>query len=166
MGFDLSGYFRLGDLWKQIQQVQWHEQGEVAPMPAPDLQSPPQRQPRSLVSQVRVTCVHAQSLQSSPTLCNPMDCSPPGSSVHGISQARILEWVAVPSSRGSSHPGIKLMSLMPPASAGGVFTTRSSWEALTLTFGRSVSAYRENVCESSQDSREAGQSEGPHLDHI
>ena len=36
------------------------------------------------------------------SLCNPMDCSPPGSSVHGISQARILEWVAVSSSRGSS----------------------------------------------------------------
>jgi len=37
-------------------------------------------------------------------LCNPMDCSPPGSSVHGILQARILEWVAVPFSRGSSQP--------------------------------------------------------------
>ena len=37
-------------------------------------------------------------------LCNPMDCSPPGSSVHGILQARILEWVAMPSSRGSSQP--------------------------------------------------------------
>ena len=35
-------------------------------------------------------------------LCDPMDCSPPGSSVHGILQARILEWVAMPSSRGSS----------------------------------------------------------------
>ena len=35
-------------------------------------------------------------------LCNPMDCSPPGSSVHGILQARMLEWVAIPSSRGSS----------------------------------------------------------------
>ena len=35
------------------------------------------------------------------TLCNPMDCSPPGSSVHGISQARILEWVSIPFSRGS-----------------------------------------------------------------
>ena len=42
--------------------------------------------------------------QSYPTLCNPMDCSPPGSSVHGILQARILEWVAMPSSRGSSQP--------------------------------------------------------------
>ena len=38
--------------------------------------------------------------QSCVTLCNPMDCSPPGSSVHGIFQARILEWVAISSSRG------------------------------------------------------------------
>ena len=44
--------------------------------------------------------VYAQSLQSCPTLCNPMNCSPPGSSVHGILQARILEWVTRPSSRG------------------------------------------------------------------
>ena len=42
--------------------------------------------------------------QSCLTLCNPMDCSPPGSSVHGILQARILEWVAMPSSMGSSQP--------------------------------------------------------------
>ena len=40
--------------------------------------------------------------RSCPTLFNPMDCSPPGSSAHGISQARILEWVAISSSRGSS----------------------------------------------------------------
>ena len=37
-------------------------------------------------------------------VCNPMDCSPPGSSVHGISQARVLEWAASSSSRGSSQP--------------------------------------------------------------
>ena len=42
--------------------------------------------------------------QSCLTLCNPMDCSPPGSSVHGILQARILEWAANPFSRGSSRP--------------------------------------------------------------
>ena len=42
--------------------------------------------------------------QSCLTLCDPMDCSPPGSSVHGISQARILEWVAISFSRGSSRP--------------------------------------------------------------
>ena len=41
--------------------------------------------------------------QSCPTLCNPVDCSPPGSSVHGILQARILGWVAIPFSRGSSQ---------------------------------------------------------------
>ena len=39
--------------------------------------------------------LHAKSPQSCLTLGNPMDCSPPGSSVHGISQARILEWVAL-----------------------------------------------------------------------
>ena len=42
--------------------------------------------------------------QSCLTLCNPMDCSLPGSSVHGIPQARILEWVAISFSRGSSRP--------------------------------------------------------------
>ena len=40
-------------------------------------------------------CMHAKLLQSCPALCEPMDCSPPGSSVHGILQARILEWVAM-----------------------------------------------------------------------
>ena len=42
--------------------------------------------------------------QLSPTLCDPMDCSPPGSSVHRIFQVRTLEWVATPFSRGSSRP--------------------------------------------------------------
>ena len=51
-----------------------------------------------------VLCLVAQSCL---TLCDPMDCSLPGSSVCGILQARILEWVAMPSSRGSSVPGIE-----------------------------------------------------------
>ena len=46
----------------------------------------------------------AKLLQSCPTLCNPMDCSPPGSSVQGTFQARVLEWVAISFSRGSSSP--------------------------------------------------------------
>ena len=46
----------------------------------------------------------AQSLQSVPTLCDPMDYSPPVSSIHGILQARILEWVAISFSKGSSRP--------------------------------------------------------------
>ena len=53
----------------------------------------------------RSTCVPACSVtQSCLTLCDPMDCSPPGSSDHGILQARILEWVAISYSRGSSWP--------------------------------------------------------------
>ena len=56
-------------------------------------------------------CVHAWSLQSCLTLCNPMDCCPPGFSVHGILQVRILEWVGMPSSRRSSWPGIKPASM-------------------------------------------------------
>ena len=51
---------------------------------------------------------YGKSLQSSPTLCDPMDCSPPGSSVHGILQARILEWVAFSSPEDLSNPGINL----------------------------------------------------------
>ena len=55
-----------------------------------------------------------------PTLCDPMDCSPPGSSVHGICQARILEWVAFPFSRASSQPRDHTHVSI---SAGGFFTT-------------------------------------------
>ena len=49
-------------------------------------------------------CACATSLQSCPTLCSPVDCTSPGSSVHGILQAGILEWGAMPSSRGRSRP--------------------------------------------------------------
>ena len=49
-------------------------------------------------------CMHAKSLQSCQTLCDPMDHSPPVSSFLGILQPRILEWDAMPSSRGSSRP--------------------------------------------------------------
>ena len=49
-------------------------------------------------------CVHAKLLQSYPTLCTPMDGSLPGSSMHGILQTRILEWVAMPSFTASSRP--------------------------------------------------------------
>ena len=55
-------------------------------------------------------CMRAKLLQLCPTLCDPMDCSLPGSSVHGILQARVLEWVAISFSKRSSRPGIKLES--------------------------------------------------------
>ena len=45
----------------------------------------------------------AKSLQLCPTLCNPMDCSPPGSSVHGIFQARVPEWLAIAFSNGNDY---------------------------------------------------------------
>ena len=48
-------------------------------------------------------CMHAKLLQSHLIFCDPMDCSPPSSSVHRILQARILEWITIPSSRGSSR---------------------------------------------------------------
>ena len=48
--------------------------------------------------------VHADIITQCVWLCDPMDCSPLGSPVHRISQARILEWVAISSSRGSSQP--------------------------------------------------------------
>ena len=64
--------------------------------------------------------------QSCLTLCGPMDCNPPGTSVHGILQERILEWVAVPSSRGSSKPrdGTQVSHI-----AGRFFTVWATREA-------------------------------------
>ena len=61
------------------------------------------RHQRSPLSRVHA-CLPSESLQSGPTLCDPMVCSPAGSSVHGILQARTLEWVAMPTSMGSSRP--------------------------------------------------------------
>ena len=71
-------------------------------------------------------CVHANLLQACLTLCDPVDYSRPGSSVHGILQARILEWI---------HPGnlldpaIEPVSLMSPALASVSFTNSTTWEA-------------------------------------
>ena len=59
--------------------------------------------------------MHARSLQSCLTLCDPLDCSPPGSSVYGILQARLLEWVAMSSSRDLSDPEIEPESSAIPA---------------------------------------------------
>ena len=58
-------------------------------------------------------CMNAKLLQSCPTLCNPVDCSPQGSSVHRILQARILEWVATLSSDGSKCNYDQLHQIVP-----------------------------------------------------
>ena len=70
--------------------------------------------------------VCAKLLQSCLTLCNPVDCSPSGSSVLGILQARVLEWVVLPPSWKSSQPKDLTHS---PVLAGGFFTTGTTWEA-------------------------------------
>ena len=64
--------------------------------------------------------MHAKWLQLCLTLCNPIDSSPPGSSVHGILQARTLEWLASPPPGDLPDPGIKPVSLSPKL-AGRIF---------------------------------------------
>ena len=76
--------------------------------------------------------MRAKSLQLCLTLCDPIDCSLPGSSFHGIFQARILEWVAMPSSGDLLSPGTESMS---PALAGEFFTTSTTWGAQEITTG-------------------------------
>ena len=62
------------------------------------------------------------------TFCDPMDGSPPGSSVHGIIWARILAWIPMPSSRDLSDPSIEPTSFTLPVLAGGFFTTSITWK--------------------------------------
>ena len=76
-------------------------------------------------------CAHVCSHFSHVQLCDPMDCSPPGSPVHWIAQPRILKWVAMPSSRRifpteESNPCLLFLLL-----AGKFFTTSATWEART-----------------------------------
>ena len=60
--------------------------------------------PTSIGSQKKQAVVAAKLLQSCPTLCDPIDSSPPGSPVPGILQVIVLEWIAISFSRGSSRP--------------------------------------------------------------
>ena len=79
---------------------------------------------------------HTHVTQSCSTLCDPMDCSPPGSSLHGILQARILEWVAIPFSRGSSRLRDGAQVSCP---AGRFFAVWATREALSMEAGTEVS---------------------------
>ena len=72
------------------------------------------------------------SLQSRLTLCDPVDCNPPGSSVHRVLQARILERVAMPSSRGSSRPRDPEPTSLASCVGRWFFTTTAMWKALTV----------------------------------
>ena len=78
-------------------------------------------------------CVKPESLQSCQTLCSPMDCSPPGSSVHGILQARThRSGLLCPPPGHLPNAGIKPESLESPMLAGGFFTISTTWEALCV----------------------------------
>ena len=78
---------------------------------------------------IKILCVRVQSC---PILCNPMDCGPPGASVHGISQARILEWAAIWLSRNIFDPGIETSSLAPPTLEGAFFINCTTQEACSI----------------------------------
>ena len=89
------------------------------------------------------TCLCAHSVaRLCPTFGDPMNCSPPGSSVHGISQERILEWVTISSSRGSPDPGMETESFLSDALAGGVFTL----EPLGSPLGGYIKIQILNIC--------------------
>ena len=79
--------------------------------------------------QAWVACMHAKSLQLCPTLCDPTDYSPPGSFVHEVSQARILECVAISFSRGSSWPRDGTWVSLYLLHLRLVLTTSTPWEA-------------------------------------
>ena len=84
----------------------------------------------SLQDSFQSCCLCCLVSKSCPTLCNPMDCSPPGSFIHGISQARILVWVAISFSRGSSQSRDQAhISCL----AGGFFTTEAPRKLLLRT---------------------------------
>ena len=79
--------------------------------------------------------------QSCPTPSNPMDCSPPGSSIYGIFQTRVLEWIAIaffvpfPTPGDIPDSGIEITSLSSSALAGGFFTTSTTWEVQIKDIG-------------------------------
>ena len=81
--------------------------------------------PRTAYTQQQMELVLAT--QSCLTLCNPMECSPPGSSVHGIFQARILEWVAISFSRGSVLPRNQTQVSRLACRFFSVLATREAW---------------------------------------
>ena len=85
----------------------------------------------TVILQWNYSSVHSCSVtQSCPSLFDPMDCNLPGSSIHGILQARIVEWVAISSSKGFSYPGSKPASASISCIADGFFIDRATREDL------------------------------------
>ena len=99
-------------------------------------------------------CVHAQLLSHVQLFCNPRDCSPLGSSVHGTSQARILEWVTISFSRGSSFPrdqtwvsciGRWILNLVGYSLWGCKESDMSEWLSTHKTDKSLLTFYHENI---------------------
>ena len=95
--------------------------------------------PSVQMSSCAVLCLVTQSCL---TFCNPMDCSPPGSSVHEIFQARILDWVAMPSFRGSSQPRDRTQV----SHIAGRFFTVSAHQRSSKILERVACLFSSNVC--------------------
>ena len=74
-------------------------------------------------------------------LCDPTECSTPGSSLHEVLQASVLEWVVMPSSRGPSPPGVEPVSLLSPASVGGFLAAHTTCYASLSQRGYTVRSY-------------------------
>ena len=115
--------------------------------------------PRGYYIKWNKSCMHAKSLQMSPTLCNPMGDSLPGSLVNGILQARIVEWVAIPSSRGSSqlrdgthvlcllHWRANSLPLAPPGTGGDCLYLGSPHDSPEMALFSSNSTGYANWCQ-------------------
>ena len=111
------------------------------------------------LTHIHCAYVLAKSLQSCPTLCDPMDYSPPGISVRGILQARIMEWVAIPSSRGSSqlrdgthvlcllHWRANSLPLAPPGTRGDCLYLGSPHDSTEMALFSSNSTGYANWCQ-------------------
>ena len=89
-------------VWKSQQWPQAWKRSVFIPIPRKAM--PKNAQATTQLHSSHMLVSESEVAQSCPTLCDPMDCSLPGSSVHGIFQAIVLEWIAISFSRGSSQP--------------------------------------------------------------
>ena len=129
LNFPFEGYFLLIGWWTQI--WSWNpSQTRRPPNSVGNMWASGGPQPLGKSGRLRgPLCMCAESLQWCLSLCDPVDHCLPGPSVHGILQARILEWVAVPSSRESSQPSDWTHDFSVSCIAGGFFTHWATWEA-------------------------------------
>ena len=118
-------------LMRKIKQGERQERASLSRVGKAQSPSEPHFLLMSLGKEQPTVCMRTQSLQSWLTLGNPMDYSPPGPSIHAILQARILGWVSVPSSRGSSQPRNQTRVSCNSCIAGGSFTAEPPGKPLT-----------------------------------